>query len=363
MSKNKIYTRMVTVGFAFFIGGFFLLHLCLPDRGFSPEENRALQQAPALSLSTVASGSFMSGVERYANDQFPFRTFWIGAKAQLEQLTGKQENNGIYFAGDGLIARYDRPDEALLSQNLDYAASFAARMEAQGVETYLSLIPNAAFSLRNQLPDGAPNADQYRILRRLSEDSHYYSTNAVLSAHKEEAIYYRTDHHWTSLGAYYGYEALMGALGMAAVPLEKYSPVTVSEDFYGTSHAKAAAGWIAPDDIVLYVPEEFEGQLYHLEALETRDKYAFFLGGNEPLRVVKTGQEEKPKLLLLRDSHADAMTPFLIPHFSEIHLIDLRYYRQSIPAYVAAEGIDAVVLLYGVSNFTADTNLYLLSMD
>jgi len=361
--ENKIYNRIVTIGFALLIGGFFLLHLFLPDRDFSPEENRALQQMPVLSLSTVASGNFMSNVERYVNDQFPFRSLWIGGKTSLERLTGKQENNGIYFAGEGLIARYDRPDEVLVGQNLDYAVSFAARMEAQGVETYLSLIPNATFLWRTHLPEGAPNDDQYRVMRRLSEAGHYYSTNAVLTAHKEEEIYYRTDHHWTSLGAYYGYEALMGALGMETVPLGAYEPVVVSEDFYGTSHAKAAADWVAPDVMSYYVPEEFEGQLYHPEALEARDKYAFFLGGNEALRVVETKQEDKPKLLLLRDSHADAMTPFLIPHFSEIHLIDLRYYKQSIPTYVAVEGIDAVVLLYGVSNFTTDTNLYLLSFD
>ena len=363
MNQNKIYSRIVTLGFAVFLAGFFLLHLCLPDRAFSPEENRMLQQAPTLSLSSVANGSFMNGVERYANDQFPFRSIWISGKAQLERLVGKQENNGIYFAGDRLIARYDRPDEALVNQNLDYVTDFATRMEAQGVETYLSLIPNAVLLWHGQLPEGAPNADQYRVMRRLSESGHYYSTNAALTPHKEKALYYRTDHHWTSLGAYYGYEALVKALSIDPIPLEQYFSVTVSEDFYGTSQAKAAAGWIEPDGIVYYVPEEFDGQLYNWAALDERDKYAFFLGGNEALRVVETKQEEKPKLLLLRDSHADAMTPFLISHFSEIHLIDLRYYKQSIPAYVAAEGIDAVVLLYGVSNFTADTNLYLLTLD
>jgi hypothetical protein len=363
VNESKTYNRIVTLGFAVILAGFFLLHLVLPDRAFSPEENRMLQQAPPLSLSTVASGSFMSGVERYANDQFPFRAAWIGGKAQLERMVGKQENNGIYFTDDILIARYDHPDEALVNQNMEYATGFALRMETQGVETYLSLIPNAAYLWYDELPRGAPNADQYRVMRRLSESRHYYSTNAAMTAHKAEALYYRTDHHWTSLGAYYGYEALMKALGMQVMPLEQYSPVIVSGNFYGTSQAKAAAHWIAPDDIVYYVPEEFDGQLYDSTALDGRDKYAFFLGGNEALRVVETKQEDKPKLLLLRDSHADAMTPFLTPHFSEIHLIDLRYYKQSIPAYVAAEGIDAVVLLYGVSNFTSDTNLYLLSLD
>ena len=102
--------------------------------------------------------------------------------------------------------------------------------------------------------------------------------------------------------------------------------------------------------------EATPGALYDYSQLDRKDKYAFFMGGNQPLAVVKTGREG-PKLLLVRDSYADSEVPFLTTRFSEIHLLDLRYYREGLAGYIAEHGVDCVVVSYSVRNFITDTNL------
>ena len=187
-------------------------------------------------------------------------------------------------------------------------------------------------------------------------------------------VYYRTDHHWTSLGAFYGANAILEAMGRKPLDLSDYVPTTVSESFYGTIFSTSGVRWLPPDSIETYIPEDGvtvtsypngkpePGKLYDASYLARKNKYAYFLGGNQPLCVVRS---EKPgaegKLLLVRDSYADSLTPFLTERFAEIHLIDLRYYRASLQDYIRENGIDRVLVLYGFSNFTTDRNLFLLA--
>ena len=103
---------------------------------------------------------------------------------------------------------------------------------------------------------------------------------------------------------------------------------------------------------------EVPRSLYDTSFLSVKDKYSMFLGGNQSLGVVKTPNTDKPKLLIIRDSYADSLVPFLTPHFSEIHLIDLRYYKLSIADYIQQNGIDQALVLYSVPNFVTDSNLF-----
>ena len=125
-----------------------------------------------------------------------------------------------------------------------------------------------------------------------------------------------------------------------------------------------------PGSVCFYVPEDGvtvtsypngkpePGKLYDESYLARKNKYAYFLGGNQPLCVVRS---EKPgaegKLLLVRDSYADSLTPFLTERFAEIHLIDLRYYKMSAAQYIEDNGIDMALVLYSVPNFVSDSNL------
>ena len=356
--------------FLAFIFGLFLVNFLIPDRTFSPIENRMLAQKPEFSWEGLFSGEFMQDFEAYVTDQFAGRDGWTALKAYAEKALGKKENNGVYIAGDTLIERFDEIDEAQLSSNLRAVDRFVGQTEA---EVYLMLIPTAAEIWRDRLPAGAPSVDQAAALESVPGRTQAAIADAysALRNHADEPVYYRTDHHWTSLGACYGADALLRAMGREGVSPRMWTPQTVSTEFYGTLYSSSGARYIDPDSIEIYVPTEgiavssfaggewTEGALYHMEKLTEKDKYSMFMGGNQPLAVVKTGKEGD-KLLLVRDSYADSMVPFLTEAFSEIHLIDLRYFRQDIAGYVRDNGIDCAAVVYSLKNFNDDKNVYFL---
>lgn len=367
---TKAYSRFLTAFFCVFLGGFLVWHILLPDRDKSETENRTLAQVPAFSWQSLKDGSFTEAVEEYFADQFPLRDDWTGLKARTEQLIGKREFNGVYLCGDTLISKVETPDPEQVEKNLSYIDRLAEKTD---IPVHLGLIPSAAEVWKDKLPAGAESWDQTALLAESGIDF-----ETALSAHGDEQIFYCTDHHWTTLGAYYGYAAVMEALGRGGEVLEPdmfgHRVLPGSDQFQGTLYSQSGIHWLTPDTIEFWVedagfsvtswrsggPEA--ASLYETSYLSSKDKYSAFLGGNQPLCVIKN--ESLPdggKLLLIRDSYSDALAPFLALHFSEVHLLDLRYYRASAAQYAAENGIDDICVLYSVQNFISDRNLVLLT--
>ena len=196
----------------------------------------------------------------------------------------------------------------------------------------------------------------------------------VLSAHANEQIFFRTDHHWTTLGAFYGANALLEHLGREPLKQEDFTLEIASDSFNGTLYSQSGIHWLTPDVMEYWVTEAGltvtswrtgkpeEVPLYDRSYLAKKDKYSSFLGGNQPLCVIKneTLTEEAGKIVLVRDSYSDALAPFLAQRFAEVHLLDLRYYRAPVSMYAAQNSIDEIVVLYSVQNFISDPNLVLL---
>ena len=372
---SKKYCIFITALFCAFIGVFLVANAVSPDRTFSEMENRNLEQLPTPSVQTLLSGEFMKDFETYTTDQFVGRDSWIGLKSSTERALGKQENNGVYFCDkDTLITRFDQPDSQKVTDNLTYLNNFVENVD---IPVTFSLIPTQACIWADRLPAGAPNASQTDILSQAQAavpGATWADLYTPLWEHKDEDIFYRTDHHWTSLGAYYGYTGLAEALGFTPVSLDSYTETVRSTEFYGTVFSSSGVRWVKPDTISTYVPDtgitvtehsydnkgnpiEIPRSLYVESFLSVKDKYSMFLGGNQSLGVVKTPNTDKPKLLIIRDSYTDSVVPFLTPHYSEIHLIDLRYYKLSIQDYIEQNGIDQALVLYSVPNFVTDSNL------
>ena len=373
---SKKYCIFISALFCAFIGLFLVANAATPSREFSEMENRNLEQMPKLSVDSLLSGQFMKDFETYTTDQFVGRDLWIALKSSSERILGKQENNNVYFCDqDTLITRFDQPDATKVAENLNHVNTF---VEQAGIPVTFSLIPTQACIWAGRLPDGAPNASQTDLLDQAKAavpGATWADLYSPLWEHKDESIFYRTDHHWTSLGAYYGYTGLADALGYTPVPLDAYTETIRSTEFYGTVFSSSGVRWVSPDTISTYVPDtgitvtsytydnagnqvEVPRSLYDTSFLSVKDKYSMFLGGNQSLGVVKTPNTDKPKLLIIRDSYADSLVPFLTPHFSEIHLIDLRYYKLSIADYIQQNGIDQALVLYSVPNFVTDSNLF-----
>lgn len=368
---TKAYSRAVTALFCLFLGGLLVWHVLLPDRDRSEVENRTLAQKPEFSWAALKDGSYTAAVEEYFADQFPLRDEWTGLKARAEQLIGKHLFNGVYLCGDTLISKVEAPSDGLEEKNLGYVAQLADKTEAP---VYLGLIPSAAEVWSDLLPQGAENFDQAAYLDRAAElGLPMVDFLGALETHAGEPVFYRTDHHWTTLGAFYGANAVLEAMGKEPLSREDFTPETVTEDFNGTLYSTSGVHWLTPDTMEFWVedagleitswrtgaPEP--GVLYDRSYLEQKDKYSAFLGGNQPLCVIRNeAAAGQGKLLLIRDSYSDALTPFLVQRFEEVHLLDARYYRAPASAYAADNGIDAVAVVYSVPNFITDRNLVLL---
>ena len=369
---KKDHNLLITVLFSLFLGGLALTSILIPDKGFSEMENRNLRPLPELTVKRFTSGRFMTEAEEYASDQIAFRDGWVAIKALGEVLSGKQENNGIYFGEDDtLIRRVEEPDAAHLEENIEYLRNFSKQVE---VPVYFGLIPTAASVWKDKLPIGSPSADEEKwtgwLYSRCGAET--IDLASALGSHADEEIYYRTDHHWTTLGAFYGANAILKSMGQYELDLSDYMPWSVTNDFLGTNYSSAGAWWVAPDSITAYISEEGKevtsnftgreepGRLYAPEQLEVKNKYAYFLGGNQPLCVIRT-QVEGPKILLIRDSYSDCLAPFLTERFSEVHLFDLRYNRLSAADYIRENEIDMVLVLYSFETYIFDEYQFLLA--
>ena len=374
MNKKALWAEALI--FLAFIGAFFILNLVLPDRQFSEQENRYLQMRPEFSFKSLFSGDYTSKFETYTTDQFTFRDEWITLKAASELALGKQENNDVHLCENGtLIEGFKRPENSVLDSNMSALNTLVGNTDAK---VYFALIPDKSDLYSSLLPKNVPNDSEKEVI-----DYCYGQSNATnvdiysaLSAHTDEYIFYRTDHHWTSLGAYYGLSALAESIGLPCPALDSYTDRhVVSEEFYGTTWSSSGFSWVDPDTMEIFVnaPEGLkvtsypqgspvEGKLYDFSFLEKKDKYSMFMGGNCPMHVIETGNEDKPSLLILRDSYTDSLIPFLLDDFSEIHVLDLRYYRASLKAYIEQNDFDNVLVCYSVSNFCSDSNIFLLGM-
>ena len=373
MSKKALWAEALI--FLTFIGVFFILNLVLPDRQFSEQENRYLQMKPEFSFKSLFSGDYTSKFETYTTDQFTFRDEWITLKAASELALGKQENNDVHLCENGtLIEGYERPESSALDANM---SALNALVENTDAQVYFALIPDKSDLYASLLPKNAPNDSEKEVI-----DYCYAQSNATnvdmysaLGAHTDEYIFYRTDHHWTSLGAYYGFSALAESMGFDYPALDSYADRhVISEEFYGTTWSSSGFSWVGPDTMEIFVNEPeglkvtsypegspVEGKLYDFSFLEKKDKYSTFMGGNCPLHEIVTGTEGKPSLLIIRDSYTDSLLPLLLDDFSEIHVLDLRYYRASLKSYIEQNDFDSVLVCYSVSNFSTDSNIFLLS--
>ena len=362
--------------FCGFIGAFFVINLFTPDRTFSEDENRYLAARPQLSAESLFQGDFTADYETYVTDQFVWRDGFIAVKAAAERASGKQENNGVYFGKDGFLTeRFDAPDASRVEKNVASVLRFCQNTD---IPVYFTLIPNSSYIWREKLPENAPGADQGALIDEirasLGSEVHFIDTLSALQAHKDEAIYYNTDHHWTTLGAFYGYSAVCGAMGLDEKDQAGYEDdITALSGFYGTAYSRSGVRWVAPDTVEIWVPEEKigsvtyytdgtpqEGSYYDMSFAERKDKYSAFMSGNQPLVVIRTGAEGGRKLLYVKDSFANCEIPFFTADFSEIHVVDLRFYKAKLSDYAAENGITDALISYSVANFTSDTGLAFL---
>ena len=346
-----------------------LAGLIAKDRPFSDTENRSLAQKPALSASALADGSFFSGLDSWYSDQFPARDGWISMHLWQIRRLGQKESGGVYLDRDRLLAAPETPDEAAVAGTVAAVNAFSAQHPELNMN--LMLVPGAAAILTDALPKNAPVRDQLQDIRAIQEQLDGSITvleaGSVLSAHAQEEIYYKTDHHWTSLGAYLVYAANAPALGLD--PNQGFDVYTVSEDFEGTLSSKSGSHamrdhveiyGLQDPDLKYYVSYGEEGgkvcSIYDREALDAKDKYTVFFGGNHDKVEIRTTANNGKSLLLFKDSYANCFVQFLLPGYERITIIDPRYYYGTLDSILNA-GVTDVLFLYSADTLVRDTSL------
>lgn len=343
------------------------------DIAFSENENRYLADKPLLSLENMLSGKFMEGTERYIDDQFPQRDFWVSLKSDFLRLTGRKEINGVYLAGDGyLIEKWPESefDEKQLTENIEALNCFAKRHPEQKIS--VMLVPTAGMILKDKLPENAPMFDQqiaYDLVKRGLGGISYIDLIPLLTEHSTEDLYYKTDHHWTTRGAFLAYSAWCEANACSA-DLDSFLTELVTDKFQGSLYSKVLGSYCVADKIELYRQREEAAYdvaynfgkmrshtVYARERLLQKDKYQVFLNGNHPEVTIRTSQTNGRHLLIIKDSFANAFVPFLLKEYETIHLIDLRYYNGNIDDYMLENEINECLILYNIKNFCEDKNI------
>lgn len=353
--------------------GLIIWNVVTPQKGFSEHENRYLAKFPPFAIDKLINGEFMKEVEEYINDQFVFRDSWILLKTNMERFLLKQDINSVYIAKDEyLIEKHSKEDVSFISaqKNKERLIEFLSKYgELLGKDrVYAMLVPTASNILKDKLPIFASDYDQNAYIDSLLhsiEANNLIDIRDVLEKHKEEYIYYRTDHHWTSLGAYYAYETWARKVGITPLSLKDFNVNVISKSFYGTLHSKLNIN-IKADEIHLYEYKkdmnyeliynltDRKDSLYDYSKLFGKDKYSVFFGGNHALVEVDTNLQNDRRLLVIKDSFAHSMVPFQVNHYEKTYMVDLRYFNGSIEGFIEENEITDVFVLYNTMNFVKD---------
>lgn len=369
--SSKIYIKMAGIFLVFLIVAF-AFNLFSKDKKYSESENRMLAQKPVFSMANLTSGKYMKDMEDYVTDQFFIRDKWINLKVLEDLALGKKESNGVYIGKkDYLMEIPTAPNQKALDNNLDAISNFSA--SHPDINTVMTLIPNAAYIYDHLIPRNAPVRDQEKdikyVMNAVSTSLNFVDLTKTMSSHKEENIYYKTDHHWTTLGARYAFDALSTALGIEK-PTQEYKIYPVTHSFQGTLASKSGYDK-ALDTIEIYVPQgvntecvvnftddgKKSASVYESAALKKKDKYEVFFGGNHTRIDISTPMEEKKNLLLFKDSYANCFIPFLVPYYRNIIVIDPRYFYDDIESLISDNEITDVLFLYNVNTFLGDNSL------
>lgn len=376
-NRNKIGKYIPAVVFLIFIYGMALWFLFSPKTDYSSSEKRYLQKFPDTNVEKVLSGDFGSEFETFFADQFPQRNTWVGLNAYTALAEGNNGASGVYNCKNGYLINKPVSTENNLDKNIGAVADFAKSIDTP---TTVMLVPSTGYIVDDVLPTFHDkyndDEDISKIFSTLSKDKIGFVDlrERFKSEYKNGSqLYYKTDHHWTTKGAYTGYQELCKALGVTPIDdsiLKKDS----YPDFYGTTYSLSGFWLTPPDNIEIWnnpknsdrnisvkITEganiKTSGSMYFTDHLKEDDKYPVFIDGNHALTEITNTNAKNGTILLIKDSFSHSLAPFLAENYSKVVLVDLRYYKESVSQLVSAYNPEQVVVLYGIDNLATDTDI------
>ncbi len=374
--KIKGISELVTIfGFFAVLLFFMIATIVSPKEEFSEIENKLLSKFPKLSLETWFSGEFPENIEKYVTDHFSGRLSFIKLKSETEKLVGKIEQKDVYILKNRLVEKVSEPNYEDIDRNISKINAFAEKCD---VPVYTMIVPTSAEFYMENLPDYFPNLDQKKFIEycysNFGDKVVPMNVYSVLSENSNDYIYYRTDHHWTSRGAYLAYKYAAPILNFVPINENNYDIENVGFDFRGSLYSKVLNNKISPDFLSIYHPNNTKSEItmevisdfgaepvvydsvYMEEYVDVKDKYSMYTGPNQPIINIKNSNGSG-KILIIKDSYAHSFVPFLAEHYEEITMVDLRYIRINLSSLVDISEYNQIMLLYNASTFSSDRNL------
>lgn len=347
------------------------VNIIIPDHEQSETENRPLQTFPSWSTEHVLSGQYTKDLNTWFSDQFVCRDQNIHIKYLIQKTFGIKEIQDVFLTKQGLIEKTAKPNKEQLERNLNAINTF--KQNNPELNVGFVTVPNAVSIKKEYLPKYAVTLNQNKqidnIYSQLDDSIIKIDLRNTLKKHKDEYLYYKTDHHWTSLASYYAYQDIAKAFNLETTKQSDYTIYPVTTNFEGTLANKTGSVNIK-DEIDIYVPKDKcdyvitdestnkkSRTIYHSDALETKDQYTVFMGGNKALFHINVDNNSKRHLLLIKDSYANSLIPFLIPQFNSITVIDARYYFEDYTRLIKDDLITDVLFMNNANTFVQDTSL------
>lgn len=372
--KNKLFVSI----FAIILASLTLLTIFIPKKDFSDNENRVLASFPEFTFESLKDGSFNSDFATYIADHFALRDIWVSIKSLTETALLKTSNNDVFNGKDGyLIDSFKIENSEQIETNINAVKEFEDFVKYNyNIDVKTMVVPTATQILSDKLPPFAVTSDGEAIINHADEViDGFINVYSALYEHKDEYIYYKTDHHWTDTGAYYAYAQYKTAIGETAPDKADISTDCVTSEFYGTTYSRFGR-FIGVKADTLYAPSaEYIGKMtvtdskgnttdsiYHPEKLTEKDKYLYFLGGNDSMVTIETENKNGKTLLLLKDSYANSFLPYLTGDFEKIIVIDMRYYPGLINYLIEDNNITDVLILYNIKSFAEDQYIQFITL-
>lgn len=372
--KNASHGFPALILFFVLLFGFSVLNLFWPKRDISELENRKLAQMPKFSWENLLDGSWTSAFGEYLQDQVAFRDFWIDLQSDVNTLALQKVEQGDILLGKDhwmFTKQFGTPDTAQLNKNAGYVAQFAQKYPDR--VTFL-LTPSASVIYPEELPAGAPMMDENSMLDNVFATVSPYADvidlRQTYTDRKDEYLYFKTDHHWTTHGAYVAYEQFCALKDLTPFDLASHAAEDVTE-FYGT-HYSTTRWWNTQPDTITWYPLQNQMTVYtangemnftpaetttmvNTAKFDTRDKYGAFLDGNNGYSVIEGDGEGA--ILVVKDSYANSFVPYLTANYAKIGVVDFRNYAYGLDSLIEQEGYDQILILYNFQTFLTDNHV------
>ena len=315
---------------------------------------------------------YMSDIEDFVLENFPFAERLKNSSVQLQLLLGKKEHDDLFIGNDILIEDIEQPDENIMERNLQELQAFVE------METYTPIsvlyLPTKYAIKQQELPD---NAEYFAFNQKNFIDKSYAALSgkattvdaySTLFANNDKYLYYRTDPNLTGLGAYYVYSALIQRMGMSPLEQDEFDQQHISHNYYGSTFAASSYKDISPDIITLYHPTNQSSvavthhndysytynELYPKHLMELSGDLSVILGGDSGDITIRSGLKRQRKLLVFGDESILPILPLLSAHYYEIRFIDFEHWNDTVLNELDMEEMDQILLAYSVDSLIHD---------